>query len=197
MLVGDWAQQGAVGPGGAFSMLVEDRDNPAELVEPRRFQEAWERAASTGLRRGSPAAIDEYVRHGRVSAGDKDEVLVACYEGWRSDVVAGKASLMIAQDIETVAELNLLARAGRVAAGEVAESGLLLADGSVAGMGDIMAARKNDRRLQVPGNGCVRNRDRFVVSATNQDGSMTVRAIDGEREVFLPADYVAEHVELG
>jgi conjugative relaxase-like TrwC/TraI family protein len=134
-------------PGGAFAMLAEDRGNPPELLEARRFQEAWERAASTGLRRGSPAAIDEYLRRGRVSAGDKEEVLLGCNEGWSDDVAKGKASLMIAQDNDTVTELNRLARAGRVAAGQVEESGLALADGSVAGVGDVVAARKNDRKL--------------------------------------------------
>jgi conjugative relaxase-like TrwC/TraI family protein len=197
LLVGDWAQQGAVGPGGAFAMLAEDRGNPPELVEARRFQEPWERGASAGLRRGSPAAIDEYLREGRVAAGDRDEVLDACYEGWRTDVEAGKASLMVAQDNETVGELNRLARAGRVAAGEVGGQGLVLADGSVAGVGDVVAARKNDRRLQMPGGGWVRNRDRFVVTATNDDGSMAVRLLDGQGEVVLPAAYVAAHVELG
>ncbi|MGH9107293.1 MAG: MobF family relaxase [Acidimicrobiales bacterium] len=197
LLVGDWAQQGAVGPGGAFSMLVDDRGDPPELVEARRFREAWERAASTGLRRGLPAAIDEYLRHGRALAGNRDEVLVGCYEGWRADAEAGKTSIMIAQDNETVGELNRLARAGRVAAGEVAGDGVVLADGSVAGAGDVVAARKNDRKLRLPDGGWVRNRDRFVITATNEDGSMAVRPLDGEGKVVLPAPYVAEHVELG
>ena len=197
LLVGDWAQQGAVGAGGAFAMLVEDRGHPPELVEARRFEQAWERGASTGLRRGSTSAIDEYLGHGRVSAGYRDEVLVACYEGWRTDVEARKASLMVAQDNETVAELNRLARAGRMAAGEVAEEGLVLADGTVAGVGDLVAARKNDRRLSLPGGAWVRNRDRFVVTAANDDGSMAVRPVDGQGEVVLPASYVAEYVELG
>ena len=197
LLVGDWAQQGATGPGGAFSILAEDRADPPELLEARRFQEAWERAASTGLRRGSPADVDEYLRHGRVSAGDKEEVLLGCYEGWRDDVAKGKASLMIAQDNETVTELNRLARAGRVAADEVEEGDLALADGSVARVGDVVAARKNDRKLQLPDGAWVRNRDRFVVTATNDDGSMAVRPVDGGGEVLLPATYVAEHVALG
>jgi hypothetical protein len=43
----------------------------------------------------------------------------------------------------------------------------------------------------------VRNRDRFVVTATHQDGAMTARAMDRDGEVVLPAAYVAQHVELG
>ena len=40
-------------------------------------------------------------------------MLVGCYEGWRVDLEEGKASLMVAQDNGTVAELNRLARAGQ------------------------------------------------------------------------------------
>jgi hypothetical protein len=43
----------------------------------------------------------------------------------------------------------------------------------------------------------VKNGDRFVVAATNPDGSMAVRRVSGGTEVMLPADYVAQHVELG
>jgi len=42
----------------------------------------------------------------------------------------------------------------------------------------------------------VKNGDRFVVTATNPDGSMAVRRTGGAGEVVLPADYVAAHVEL-
>jgi hypothetical protein len=93
-----------------------------------------------------------------VAEGNRDEMLAACYGAWKADVEAGKASLLLAVDNATVAELNRLARADRVAAGLVAEQGLALSDGSVAG---------------------------------------TVRAMDGDGEIVLPAGYVAEHVELG
>ena len=42
----------------------------------------------------------------------------------------------------------------------------------------------------------MKNGDRFVVAATNPDGSMAVRRVSGGAEVTLPADYVAQHVEL-
>ncbi len=110
LLVGDFGQLGAVGAGGAFSMLVEDREMPAELSEVHRFHQPWEKQASTELRAGSVSAIDAYLRHGRVAGGDRDEMLAACYQGWKTDVDAGRTSLMIAQDLESVTELNRLAR---------------------------------------------------------------------------------------
>ena len=197
LLIGDWAQLGAVGAGGAFSMLVDDRETPPELSEARRFTEAWERRASAELRAGSPGAVDAYLGHGRVAEGNREEMLAACYGAWKADVEAGKSSLMLAVDNATVAELNRLARSERVAAGQVAEQGLALSDGSVAGVGDVVVARHNDRHLRLTDGEWVRNRDRFVVTATHQDGAMTVTAMDGDGEVVLPAAYVAEHVELG
>jgi hypothetical protein len=141
--------------------------------------------------------VDAYLGHGRVAEGSRDEMLAACYGAWKADVEAGKSSLMLALDNATVAELNRLARSERVAAGLVAAQGLALSDGSVAGVGDVVVARHNDRHLRLPDGEWVRNRDRFVVNATHQDGAMTARAIDGDSEVLLPAAYVAEHVELG
>ncbi len=197
LLVGDFAQLGAVGAGGAFSMLVEDREVPAELSEVHRFHQPWEKRASTELRAGSVSAIDAYLRHGRVTGGDRDEMLAACYRGWKTDVDAGRSSLMIAQDLATVTELNRLARADRVATGQVAGDGLALSDGLVGGVGDVVVTRQNDRALRLSDGEWVRNRDRFVVVSTHQDGAMTVRRLDGDGHVVLPPAYVAAHVELG
>ena len=197
LLVGDPAQLGAVGAGGAFGLLVSARDCPPELSEARRFTDAWERVASAELRAGSPSGVDAYIGHSRVSEGDRAEVLAACYEAWTADTEAGKSSLMVAHDNGTVRELNRLARADRVAAGHVAAEGFALADGSVAGQGDMVVARRNDRHLRLSDGEWVRNRDRFVVTGTHEDGSMTVRALDRDGDAVLPAAYVAQHVELG
>ena len=42
----------------------------------------------------------------------------------------------------------------------------------------------------------MRNGDRWVVTATDHDGSMTVQRAIGAGMVVLPAAYVSEHVEL-
>ena len=125
LLLGDFAQTGSVEAGGAFSLLVKDRgDLVAELSEVRRFESEWEKAASIELRLGNSSAIAAYEAHGRIKAGERQELLDAIYAAWRSDVGAGKASLMIAGDAATVTELNARARAGRVVEGIVAEAGL-------------------------------------------------------------------------
>jgi hypothetical protein len=102
---------------------------------------------------------------------------------------------MIAGDSATVAELNRRARTARVAEGTVAESGLVIAEDQRAGVGDEIVTRQNNRRLTA-GRSSVKNGDRFLVAATNPDGSMAVRRVFGGAQVVLPADYVTEHVEL-
>ncbi len=196
LLVGDPHQLSAVEAGGAFASLVRDRDDVApELTDVRRFSADWEKTASTELRLGSERAIAAYEAHGRVVGGARDELLDAAYRAWKADVDAGRSSLMIAGDAATVVELNARARADRVEAGAVEADGLTLAGGSVAGVGDEVVTRQNNRLLAT-GRSHVKNGDRWTVTATNDDGSCVVRRIGRGGEVVLPADYVAEHVEL-
>jgi hypothetical protein len=163
----------------------------------RRFQSSWERRASVELRIGSSAGVDAYLAHERVVDGNRVEMLDALYQAWRTDTEVGQTSLMIAHDVATVAELNRRARQARVSSGQVTREGVRLADGLDAGAGDVVVTRQNDRRLRLADGEWVRNRDRWTVTATHQDGSMTVRHADNHGQVVLPAAYVAEHVELG
>lgn len=101
---------------------------------------------------------------------------------------------MVAPDLATVSELNARARSDRVTAGEVANEGLV-ADGQVAGTGDEVVTRENNRLLAT-GRRWVQNGDRWVVRTTNPEGTMAVRRLDGKGEVVLPAAYVRHHVEL-
>jgi hypothetical protein len=196
LLLGDYAQMSSVEAGGAFSLLVKDRgDRVPELTDIRRFNSDWEKAASVELRVGNTSTIAAYEAHDRVTGGDRASLLDTIYAAWKDDVEAGKSSLMIAGDSATVTELNRRARTGRVETGAVAESGHGIADGQRAGVGDEIVTRQNNRLLAT-GKSWVKNGDRFVVAATNLDGSMAVRRALGGAEVMLPADYVAQHVEL-
>jgi hypothetical protein len=197
LLLGDHGQMSSVEAGGAYTLLDKDRgDLVPELTDVHRFDSEWEKAASVELRAGNTSAIYAYETHDRVTGGDRDSLLDAIYAAWKADVEAGKSSLMIAGDTATVTELNRRARVGRVAEGTVASAGLSIADGQRAGVGDEIVTRQNNRLLTT-GRSWVKNGDRFVVAATNHDGSMAVRRVSGGTEVMLPADYVAQHVELG
>jgi conjugative relaxase-like TrwC/TraI family protein len=195
LLVGDWAQLSAVEAGGAFSMLVRDRDLAPELSDVRRFTNVWEKAASIDLRVGNADALTAFNEHERIVGGGREELLDALYAAWKHDTDAGKTSLMMAGDTATVAELNARARADRIAAGHVTETGLELANG-VAGVGDRVVTRENNRRLAT-GVLWVKNGDQWRVTAISGDGSMTVQRAGGGGSVVLPADYVKAHVELG
>ncbi len=196
LLVGDWAQLSSIEAGGAFAMLARDREKVPELTNVRRFANAWERQANTQLRVGDEAAISAYTHHGRVKSGDRADMTDAIYNAWRDDVGRGLSSLMIAGDLETVAELNLRARADRVRAGEVTEACIEVAGGGTAGVGDRIITRENNRRLST-GHRWVKNGDTWVVRAVGADGSMRVRRENDRGEVTLPAAYVRHHVELG
>jgi conjugative relaxase-like TrwC/TraI family protein len=196
VLVGDQAQLSSVDAGGMFATLVRDREGLApELTDVRRFHHAWEKRASIELRAGSDDAIDAYQAHERIAEGNRDQMLDALYLAWKADTESGQTSLMIASDLGTVSELNARARANRVTAGAVTEDGLTVAGGGTAGVGDLVVTRQNDRRLST-GQRWVRNGDRWVVTGTDNDGSMTVKRVNGGGMVVLPAAYVAEHVEL-
>jgi hypothetical protein len=195
LLVGDDAQLSAVEAGGMFKTLVADRDgHTPTLIDVRRFVAEWEKRASLLLRTGDPAAIDAYSDHGRIVEGEREEILDAAYQAWRTDIDAGRTSVMIAPDAATVTELNRRARADLVTAGQVRPDGLEVADGSTAGIGDQIVTRQNDRTL-VAGRRWVRNGDRWTVTATGADGTITARAGNGT-SVVLPAEYVVHHVEL-
>jgi hypothetical protein len=196
LLSGDWAQLSAVDAGGAFALLARDENaSVAELGEVRRFKSEWERAATIELRHGRKSALDAYESHDRITGGTRDDLLDIIYDAWKKDVDAGKSSLMIATDTVTVTELSRRARADRIAAGKVAERGVKLVAGQAAGVGDHVVTRRNDRHLAT-GTGWVKNGDRWLVTSTENDGTMSVRRAGGHGVVHLPADYVAEHVEL-
>jgi hypothetical protein len=196
VLVGDQGQLSAIDAGGMFAALVRDRGGLAvELTGVRRFVNPWEKAASIELRAGSPDAIDAYESHGRVVGGSRDEMLDALYRGWKEDIEEGKASLMIAADLGTVGELNSRAQADRVAAGAVSGEGVTVSGGAMAGIGDQVVTRQNNRRLST-GKHWVRNGDQWRVTGAHDDGSLTLQRRHGTGKVHLPVHYVREHVEL-
>ena len=68
---------------------------------------------------------------------------------------------------------------------------MTLADDERAGVGDVVVTRRNDRSLGI------RNRDRWTITTTHRDGSLTVTPLDGDGTVRLPIDYVHDSVRLG
>lgn len=201
VLVGDPAQLSSVETGGAFGMLVRHRAAPPTLTDARRFVHEWEKTASLGLRRGKTAVLEDYENHGRLTDGSIERMLDAAYNAWQHDRDEGLATLMIAGNAEMVAELNTRARKDLIIAGHVERDGTGLHDGTTAGVGDLVVTRRNDRQLSL-GRSWVKNGDRRAVTRRLENGALAVRRLGpGDHpagaELILPAEYVAEDVELG
>jgi conjugative relaxase-like TrwC/TraI family protein len=199
-LIGDPRQLKAVGAGGGLG-LVADAVSAPELSELRRFNHEWEASATLGLRRGDSGVLDAYLSHDRI-VGALDAVAVEeVFAGWWASAAGREQTLMIASDNATVRVLNTLARAARLEAGEVVPDGVELHDSTLAGVGDVITTRRNDRTLPTRANGgkgaYVRNHDRWRVEGVNADGSLDVSHVEQTARVRLPALYVSEHVELG
>ncbi|GAA2529060.1 hypothetical protein GCM10010407_18960 [Rarobacter incanus] len=111
LLVGDYAQLQSVDAGGAFSLLVGDRDDAPELVDVHRFEQQWEKAVSLALRHGRTEVIDTYLDHDRIHGGDAEAMTKAAYAAWRADRDGGLVSVLIAESREDVTALNIRARA--------------------------------------------------------------------------------------
>ena len=117
--------------------------------------------------------------------------------------------MLIAADNDTVQALNLTVRADLIEIGHVHAEGVPLHDGTVAGIGDRIITRRVDRRLPdgtSPNSrtdergrlaeGFVKNGTVLTITDVRRDGAIRVH-VSGGQPVILPADYVAEHVELG
>ena len=199
LLVGDWGQLQSPGAGGSFAMLVHDRDDAPELTDLHRFTNEWEKTTSLQLRHGRAEAIDTLIEHGRITGGDEEAMIDAAYTAWRRDLAAGRASILVTETHATVTELNARARADRIIDGTVNPTRELpLRDGTAVSEGDLVITRENDRRLR-NGRTWVRNGARWIVTGVREDGSVSIRPA-GRRfggGIVLPADNVAEHLDLG
>jgi conjugative relaxase-like TrwC/TraI family protein len=195
ILVGDPEQISAIGPGGMFRYLAS-LGTTTQLREVRRFTDPWEGPASLRLREGDTTVLAEYDRRGRVIAGHRTDLISHVLDGWAADILQDRTSLILvetqaeAADIATQAR-RLLIRAGIVRPGPA----VTLADGTHAGLGDLIVTRRNNRTL-LAGDAFVANRTQWRILELGPDGDLLVENPTSHATTALPADYVAEHVQL-
>ncbi|MEX1038818.1 MAG: MobF family relaxase [Acidimicrobiia bacterium] len=195
VLVGDPRQFAAVGRGGMFAHLV-DSHGAVELDQVHRFHHSWERHASLSLRAGEPTVLNEYHRRGRLHGGTLDQLESDIIAAWKQARDRGETVALMANNTDTVARLNQLAQESRVKAKELDPSGSQLRIDDIAMMeGDEVVTRRNDRTLRTDRDLMVKNRDHWTITGIHRDGSTTVAGRTGT--IRLPANYVAEHLELG
>ena len=123
----------------------------------------------------------------------------AAYVAWRADCAAGRASILVTESARDVRALNERARAERLLLdGAVDQHEVDLVDGCRASVGDIVITRQNDRRIRTMRGGWVKNGDRWRVTDIRRDGAVVVKRLGaGGGRTVLPAEYVAEHLDLG
>lgn len=196
LLVGDPQQLGAIDAGG-FLGLLENRHLTTSLSSVWRFTNDWEKALSLQLRDGDPRCIDEYEANGRIESGTTEDMMENAYEATRTDQLAGKTTILIAATNEAVKDLNARFMHDRRVLGEVDADTLVdLRDGYDAGIGEILMARKVDRRLQDSAGDFLKNGTQVTVE-TITPTHITARRSDTSALVSIPREWVKDHMELG
>lgn len=195
-LLGDPGQLGAVEAGGALR-LIADQAGAAHLEEVHRFATPGEAEASLLIRDGNKSGLDFYIHQRRTMGGTSAEMIEEMFANWQADSNTGLTSLMIAATNDNVVELSTRARMHRVIRGEVEDDGVTLHDETRAGVGDIIVTRDNQRRLKAGPTDYVKNGDLWRVTRRLDTGGLLAKNTNTGAAVALPADYVAEHVELG
>nr|WP_268239229.1 AAA family ATPase [Microlunatus endophyticus] len=195
-LIGDDQQLGAIEAGGVIRQIAHEV-GAVRMEQVVRFADPAEARATLQIRNGHPAAADFYLTRNRVVAGTDEAIPEAAYEAWLADVRVGRHSALLASSSTEVSALNARARGDRVVAGLVTVEGTRLHDGNVAGAGDWIATRRNERLLAVhAGRDWVKNGDSWAVEQVHEDGALTVVHRGHRGRVTLPPEYVRSQVEL-
>ena len=204
VMVGDPHQYGAVkARGGLLATLAYELPDAVELTEVFRQHDPAERDASKWLRSGEAPyverAADFYSKAERLFAGSSTAMLEDALTGWKTDIEAGKQSLLVASTNDYADALNAAAQK------TMAERGVLdmreavkLTGSQFAHVGDIILTRRNDYDLITSAGDVVRNGQRWRVEAIHADGSITARRSDDTgAAIVLSPDYLSEHTQLG
>ena len=208
LLTGDTEQLSAPEAGGAMRLLAEEHGF-YQLHAVQRFEQEWERAASLRLRAGDASVLAEYDQRGRILEGTREQMTEAAYRRWLADHLSGKESLLLVTTNDQAAELARRARDELAALGLVATENLAgLADGNVAGAGDLIVARQNVRiEAGEPGR-MLANRDVLRIEAwagAGEERAAVVRRIVGRTLLGvarwsapfeLPEGYIETHAQL-
>ena len=150
--------------------LLADEHGYYQLSTVQRFAQDWEREASLRLRAGDADALTEYDHRGRILDGTREQMADTAYQRWLADHLSGKSSVLLVATNVQAAELARRARDELAALGLVAEDDLAeLRDGNVAGAGDLIVARQNERILAGEPRRRLANRDVLRIDAWERD----------------------------
>jgi hypothetical protein len=206
LITGDHEQLAAVEGGGGMMMLTRQMGY-VQLAEPVRFAQQWERDASLRLRSGDVSVLVQYQEQGRLRGGDPEEAMEQACRGWLADHLSGRDCLLLARTGEQARELSRRVRDDLIRYGLVEKGAQVkLRHGAVASVGNLITARKNDRRIVAgqPGR-WLTNRDVLQVQAVSGT-AVTVRRLAGRDQdsaapvwsgpFELPRTYIFSHCDL-
>ena len=194
-MVGDPHQLDAVETGGLFRTLVK-RDQSIELDQVMRMGADTDQAhAGLAIRHGDTAGLKLYHSRGWVHHGSRTDMVADAAHAHLADEQAGRTGILIASTRADVDAANQIIRDTRCQRGLIDADGphVTLGTGHQAAAGDVILTRRN----QTVGGQRVLNGHRFTITHVRQDGSLVVTSEERRRPLILPADYVAEHVQLG
>lgn len=184
--MGDRHQLPAVGRGGVLDHAVAWAHPTAvvALNQVRRFADPEYAKLSLRMREGrdAEAVFDRLVERGQIVVHSSDAERTAALA-----VVGAEGDLVVADTRDQVAALNV---AIRRRLRDDRHGGVATQRGEVIGLGDRVATRRNDPHLGVT------NRQTWTVVGIGAEGSLIVHSADVGRDRELPANYVAEQVEL-
>ena len=181
ILAGDTGQLQAVENGGAMTMLANTLGY-AQLAEPVRFAEQWERDASLRLRAGDASVLAVYEEHGRIIGGEPEHILEAAARAYVAHVVEGTDVLLMAADHARRRELSRRIRDDLIHLGVVAPGpAVRIADGGRASAGDLIVCTSNDYETEAgePGR-MLANGDLLRVEQVTARGLLVRRALDAD-----------------
>jgi hypothetical protein len=205
VLAGDTEQLQAVENGGAMSLLAGALGY-VRLPDPVRFSAAWEQAASLRLRTGDVSVLAEYDQHGRIIAGEPEQMTEAAAAAYVALTLDGTDTLLMAAEHSLRRELSRRIRDDLIHLGMVqTDATVRIADGTEASAGDLIVCTKNDHSVQAgePGRSLA-NGDLLRIEAITPAGLQVRRALDADPRTgqrrwtdrnFLYANY--QDAELG
>jgi hypothetical protein len=181
IVAGDTEQLQAVENGGGMSLLA-DRLGYARLTEPVRFRAGWERAASLRLRDGDATALADYQRHARITSGDPELMTETAAADYTALAANGTDALLIAADNALRRELSRRVRENLLRLGLVDDARTVtVADGAVAGRGDLIMCTRNDHQVEAgePGR-TLANGDLLRIDAITSGGLLVRRSLGAD-----------------
>ena len=197
VLVGDPRQLQAVGRADSSTSCAATAGSTSSsrsTGSPTR----WEAEASLQLRTGDPRALDAYEAHGRIIPGTLEDHLGGIAKRWLDHHDQGDTVALVASTNDHVDLLNEAVQSAPAHVGDLdPDTAVTIAGGEHAYVGDVVATRRNNRRLITTEGEPVRNRELWTVTGIHRDGALTVTHHEGHGQVTLPAEYVTEHVRLG